>query len=95
MLMISCPWCGPREELEYRFGGESHVVRPGASDEVGDVEWGDYLHARSNPRDVHYERWVHLYGCRRWFNIARHTTTHRIEAVYRMNEAAPGHEPND
>ncbi|MBL8960475.1 MAG: sarcosine oxidase subunit delta, partial [Gemmatimonadetes bacterium] len=22
MLQIPCPWCGPREEEEFRYGGE-------------------------------------------------------------------------
>jgi sarcosine oxidase, subunit delta len=89
MMQIECPWCGPREELEFRFGGESHVQRPGPAEEVSDGVWGDYLFGRQNPKGVHYERWLHHFGCRRWFNIARHTVSHRIMAVYQMHEPAP------
>ncbi len=41
MLRLSCPWCGTRDELEFSFGGESHVTRPTL--DAGDVEWSDYL----------------------------------------------------
>jgi heterotetrameric sarcosine oxidase delta subunit len=44
---------------------------------------------RSNPKGAHYERWNHARGCRRWFNVARHTVSHRILAVYRMGEPPP------
>lgn len=89
MMLIDCPWCGAREELEFRCGGQSHVVRPGPADTVSDETWGTYLYDKSNPHGVHYERWVHSFGCRRWFNVARHTLSHRIEAIYAMHEPAP------
>ncbi|KQS05001.1 sarcosine oxidase subunit delta [Sphingomonas sp. Leaf357] len=89
MLLINCPLCGPRDELEFRCGGESHVSRPGPAETVSDTDWSAYLFARSNPKGVHYERWVHAFGCRRWFNVARHTVTHRIEAIYAMHERPP------
>ena len=28
MLLIPCPWCGEREETEFRCGGEAHILRP-------------------------------------------------------------------
>lgn len=88
MLLISCPWCGLRDEIEFRCGGESHIARP--PDAVDDRVWSDYLFARTNPKGIHRERWVHAAGCRRWFNVARDTVTHEILYVYRMGEAAPG-----
>ncbi|MGZ8625813.1 MAG: sarcosine oxidase subunit delta, partial [Actinomycetota bacterium] len=24
MLLIPCPWCGPRDEVEFRYGGQAH-----------------------------------------------------------------------
>lgn len=89
MLLISCPWCGPRDEVEFHCGGEAHIVRPKDPDALSDAEWADYLFMRSNPKGVHRERWVHTQGCRRWFNVLRHTVTHRILAVYRIGEALP------
>ena len=43
----------------------------------------------TNPKGVHFERWNHARGCRRWFNVARHTVTHEILAVYKMGEPPP------
>lgn len=78
MLLIKCPWCGPRDEHEFRFGGESHLVRPGPYSEVSDETWTEYLHFRHNTKGVHQERWLHAFGCRRWFDITRSTVTHEI-----------------
>jgi heterotetrameric sarcosine oxidase delta subunit len=87
MLRIPCPFCGTRDETEFRFGGESHVQRPGL--EVSDAEWADYLFNRDNPKGLHSERWFHTYGCRQWFNVVRDTVTHEIHAVYEMGAAKP------
>jgi len=88
MLLIHCPWCGPREQTEFSCGGEAHIVRPVDTDALTDEQWGDYLFMRKNPRGRHLEQWVHTYGCRRWFNVERDTVTYRITAVYK-----PGDEP--
>jgi heterotetrameric sarcosine oxidase delta subunit len=90
MLMIDCPWCGPREQTEFSCGGEAHIVRPADPDSLTDEQWADYLFMRKNPRGPHLEQWVHTYGCRRWFNVARDTVTYRITAVYKPGEPAPG-----
>lgn len=86
MLLINCPDCGPRAEIEFRCGGEGHIVRPGPHGTVNDQAWADYLYFRGNPRGDHHERWVHSAGCGRWFNIVRDTVTHRISAVYPIGE---------
>lgn len=87
MLRIPCPFCGTRDETEFRFGGESHVECPGL--EVSDAEWADYLFNRDNPKGLHYERWFHIYGCRQWFNVVRDTVTHEIHTAYKMGESRP------
>ena len=89
MLVIDCPWCGPRNEDEFSFGGEAHIARPAVPEAESDVEWANYLFMRTNRKGLHYERWVHAHGCRRWFNVARDTVTHEIRAVYRMGEKPP------
>jgi sarcosine oxidase subunit delta len=88
MLLISCPWCGPRDEMEFACGGQSHIIRPDFR-EATDETWTDYLYLRINPKGVHYERWLHAAGCRRWFNVARNTTDHRILAVYQIGDPKP------
>ena len=44
---------------------------------------------RKNPKGMQYERWKHARGCRRWFNVARDTVTHKISKVYKMGEPKP------
>ena len=87
MLRIPCPYCGTRDESEFRFGGESHVERP--DPEVSDAEWADYLFNRENPKGLHFERWCHTYGCSQWFNVVRDTVTHEFHAVYKMGLSKP------
>ena len=92
MLLITCPWCGPRDETEFSYGGEAHIVRPADPDALSDAQWADYLFMRKNTRGAHREQWSHASGCRRWFNVQRDTTTSEITAVYRAGEPPPGGE---
>ena len=89
MLLISCPWCGPREESEFSYGGEAHIVRPKDPDTLSDLEWADYLFMRNNPSGQYLERWLHAAGCRRWFNAERDTVSYRIKSVYKISDPAP------
>ena len=84
MLIIPCPYCGPRDEIEFTCGGEAHIARPLAKNTITDAEFADYLFIRDNPKGVFLERWRHSAGCRRWFNVARDTVTHEILEVYPM-----------
>lgn len=87
MLQLPCPYCGLRDEEEFRYGGESHVARPTLA--ATDPQWADYLFNRTNPKGLHYERWLHAYGCARWFNLLRDTVTHEVIEAYRMGEPKP------
>ena len=89
MLLIPCPWCGPRDEIEFRYGSEAHIVRPAEPDALNDAAWADYLYMRTNPMGALAERWVHHAGCRRWFNLLRDTVSHRILAAHRIGENPP------
>ncbi|MGQ0664811.1 MAG: sarcosine oxidase subunit delta [Pseudomonadota bacterium] len=89
MLLIRCPWCGERHEQEFVCGGEAHIARPADPGSLTDAAWADYLFYRRNPKGLHFERWVHAHGCRRWFNMARDTATHEVLAVYKMGEPPP------
>jgi heterotetrameric sarcosine oxidase delta subunit len=89
MLLISCPWCGPREEIEFHYGGQAHVAYPAAPLELDDATWAEYLFVRDNTKGPFAERWVHSAGCRRWFNVVRDTVTSEILAVYRAGEPRP------
>ena len=81
MLVIACPWCGPRDQTEFAYGGEAHIARPLNPDALSDAQWADYLFMRRNPKGRHLEQWGHAYGCRKWFNVERDTVTYRITAT--------------
>ena len=86
MLLIPCPFCGPRDESEFACGGEAHIARPLAENTISDAEFADYLFMRDNPKGLFLERWRHSAGCRRWFNVARDTVSHEIIEVYAMGK---------
>ncbi|MGW2746253.1 sarcosine oxidase subunit alpha family protein [Streptomyces sp. NPDC001450] len=89
MLLIPCPWCGPRDEAEFHYGGQAHVPYPEDPSALTDEEWARYLFFRDNPKGPFAERWSHAAGCRRWFNAVRDTATNEILAVYRAGEPRP------
>ena len=88
MLLIRCPWCGPRDEAEFHYGGQAHVAYPADPAALTDEDWGRYLFVRENPKGPFAERWCHRAGCRRWFNAVRDTLTNEILRVYRSSEPA-------
>ncbi len=89
MQMIRCPWCGPREEVEFHYGGQAHVPYPAEPAALSDEEWAHYVFFRDNTRGVFAERWSHSAGCRRWFNALRDTVSSRFLAVYRPGDPRP------
>lgn len=91
MLLINCPWCGPRSEPEFRCGGQAQIERP--SEDASNEAWRDYLFTRDNPKGRQVERWHHLMGCGQWFALERDTLTHEIYAAYAFGDGAP--QPQD
>jgi heterotetrameric sarcosine oxidase delta subunit len=89
MLLIRCPWCGDRDEVEFRYGGQAHLPYPDDAEAMTDAEWAGFLFMRDNPKGPWAERWMHAAGCRRWFNAIRDTATYRIHATYRPDEPRP------
>jgi len=79
MLRIPCPWCGERDETEFRYRGAAHPVRPDAADDL--EAFTAYVYERANPRGWHLEWWLHTGGCRQLLKVVRHTVTHEIAAV--------------
>ncbi|MGI8895347.1 MAG: sarcosine oxidase subunit delta [Casimicrobiaceae bacterium] len=78
MLLIPCPWCGLRNQVEFTYGGDATVKRPAADAE--EAAWFDYVYLRDNPSGPHDELWLHSAGCRQWFKVRRDTCTHAILA---------------
>jgi sarcosine oxidase subunit delta len=89
MLVITCPYCGPRPEIEFAHGGEAHIARPHDPSSLGVEDWTEFLYMRANPKGLHAERWRHLHGCARFFNALRDTTTDQFVATYKSGEPRP------
>jgi sarcosine oxidase, subunit delta len=89
MLLIPCPWCGPRPESEFRYAGEAHIARPRDPAAQSDHEWAEFLYMRSNRKGTHAERWRHVHGCGRFFTRVRDTVSDRIVVTYKPGEPRP------
>src|SRR5918997_4119077 len=89
MILLPCPYCGPRNASEFRYVGE--VSERPDPNETGVQEWRAYLYARNNPAGWTTETWYHSAGCRQHFVTERHTMTNevrtsRLPAVQLRNE---------
>ncbi|MDQ0475104.1 sarcosine oxidase subunit delta [Labrys wisconsinensis] len=89
MLLITCPHCGDRPELEFRNMGEAHIARPVFSEAISDEDWAEFLYVRSNTKGLIAERWRHVHGCARFFNAVRHTVTDRFVTTYKVGAPRP------
>jgi sarcosine oxidase subunit delta len=89
MLLIDCPHCGKRPELEFRYAGEAHIARAADPAGVDDEAWAAHLYKRSNPKGLHAERWRHIHGCGRFFNALRDTVSDHFVTTYKAGEPRP------
>ena len=88
MLLIACPWCGPRAQVEFTYGGDAAVRRPAADAAI--EAWVEFVYLRDNPAGPHEEMWFHGAGCRQWFRVRRDTRTHEILGSSRPGEFPRG-----
>ena len=51
MMLIPCPWCGPRNQIEFTYGGDATLRRP--APDAPEAAWVDYVYLRDNPRGPH------------------------------------------
>lgn len=79
MMLLRCPWCGPRNVSEFRFGGESGT-RPDPASATPE-QWRRYLYFHTNPHGWSRENWYHGSGCRRYFTVERHTGTNEVRTA--------------
>jgi len=89
MLIIDCPYCGKRPEIEFTHGGEAHLVRPHRPSELDDQAWANFLYMRANTKGVYAERWRHARGCGQFFNALRDTTTDHFLGTYKSGTDRP------
>ena len=84
MILLPCPYCGPRNASEFRYVGELST-RPDPN-ATGVGEWRTFLYMRVNPAGWTKETWFHRAGCRQHFGVERHTVTNEVLAS-RLPEA--------
>ena len=90
MLLIRCPYCDEdRPEVEFSYAGEAHIERVKDPSKLSDTQWESFLFIRSNPRGIHYERWVHTHGCARHFNAVRDTVSDKFILTYEAGKTRP------
>lgn len=91
MLLIPCPWCGARAQVEFTYGGDATVQRPAFDAPV--AAWVEFVYLRDNPAGAHDELWHHSAGCRQWFRVRRDTRTHEIIGSSQPSKPLLGGDP--
>ncbi len=79
MILLPCPWCGPRDASEFSHVGES-VPRPDPA-AATPAQWRSYLYLRANTRGWVVETWYHRMGCRQYIKVERHTDTNQTRQM--------------
>ena len=78
MMLIDCPYCGPRNSAEFRYLGEQGA-RP--APDADPATWRAYLYGHHNPAGWTTEGWWHGTGCGAFLTVARNTVTNEIRSV--------------
>jgi heterotetrameric sarcosine oxidase delta subunit len=88
MILLACPYCGPRDVGEFAHQGEV-VARPDPRVATPE-QWRAYLYLRDNPAGPVRERWLHRAGCRRFFDAVRDTTDNTVLETVALSRPEPG-----
>jgi sarcosine oxidase subunit delta len=88
MQIFACPFCGPRTENEFHYGGEAGNLRPEGGDVVPE-RWGAYLYMRDNPKGKTREVWLHM-PCGEFFVMERDSVSHQVFAMTALTDAGEG-----
>jgi heterotetrameric sarcosine oxidase delta subunit len=78
VILIPCPYCGPRNASEFRYVGES-IERPNPN-AAAQEQWRAYLYERANPSGWTTESWFHRAGCGRYLKVERDTNSNEVRA---------------
>ena len=78
-FLLSCPNCGERSVMDFRFGGEINA-RPDR--DAPHERWVQYYYFRKNTSGQWQEWWYHKFGCRRWFFAERDTRTNEVLSTF-------------
>jgi sarcosine oxidase subunit delta len=98
-MLITCPFCGPRDVIEFTYQGDGNRQRPDPAS-TDQAAWNAYVYDRVNTAGDHREIWQHSGGCRAHLTVIRSTLTHKIgdvafarDAGHRRHERRHGAEP--
>jgi sarcosine oxidase, subunit delta len=86
MQVFPCPFCGPRDETEFTFGGEAGKARPEPADTVSAEAWSGFLYVHLNPRGPSREIWRHD-PCGEFLLLERDTLSHAVHASHSLRKA--------
>ena len=78
MMLIPCPFCGPRAHVEFTYERPLEAIVPVDADTAAATR---ILYRRDNPRGLSPELWRHTHGCRAWLAVERNTASHDIVGV--------------
>lgn len=87
MQLFPCPFCGPRSESEFHFGGDAGNHRPEGFRDVTGGEWAAYLYERDNLRGAAGEIWMHM-ACGEVFRMERDTVNHRVAGSFALGQGS-------
>ncbi|MGH6931976.1 MAG: sarcosine oxidase subunit delta [Dongiaceae bacterium] len=77
MHLFHCPFCGARDETEFRYSAEAGKQRPRPSREASPESWARYLYFQRSPKGAIREIWVHQ-ACGEFFIMQRDNVTHEV-----------------
>jgi heterotetrameric sarcosine oxidase delta subunit len=80
MQIFKCPFCGTRNETEFRYTGQVGKLRPEPANQIEEGEWAKYVHFTENVRGPSREIWTHM-TCGEVFFMTRDSQTMRVLAT--------------
>ncbi|MBL8576023.1 MAG: sarcosine oxidase subunit delta [Mesorhizobium sp.] len=91
-MIITCPFCGPRDSSEFVYREEGGRTRPDPAS-TDQAAWNAYVYERVNTAGDHEEIWQHSGGCRSHLRVLRNTVTHKILDVTLARETGKAEKP--
>jgi sarcosine oxidase subunit delta len=83
-MLITCPYCGPRDVSEFTYQGDGNRVRPIRCRRYRGLE--QYIYDRVNIAGDQNEIWQHSGGCRSHLVIVRNADTQGLQCSHGAGE---------
>ena len=77
MQLFPCPFCGTRDETEFRYVAETGKTRPPDDRTTAAADWAAYLYMQANHKGDTREVWCHL-TCGELFVMNRNNVSHVV-----------------